>query len=154
MLTIINLAELFGEEYQTREVCADTIYTALQDSLDATNMRISVGKVDDAILFGSKDAEKFLNIVERWNQDIRTAAKTAVLAWLNNMPLDDLVSYQARLRISEADNTFNINGSRCVVQVNQFGSPDLHTVLSGPELEDMRKNPQHYVITDMSFDTF
>ena len=151
MLTIINLVDLFDD---ICEVNAENIYEKLQNYFINNDVRLTVAQVDEKIVLGSSDREQFLDVVGSWNETIRNAARTAVLAWLEHTPLDDMVSYQARLRVSEADDYFNVNSLRCIVQLNQFGSMKLHTVLSAYDCKEMEQNPQNYAIADVTFDEY
>lgn len=151
MLTIINLVDLFDDAC---EVNAENIYEKLQNYFINNDVRLTVAQVDEKIVLGSSDREQFLDVVGSWNETIRNAARTAVLAWLEHTPLDDMVSYQARLRMSEADDYFNVNSLRCIAQLNQFGSMKLHTVLSAYDRKEMEQNPQNYAIADVTFDEY
>ena len=134
MITIINLTDLFDEACEAN---AENIYKKLQSYFINNDVRLTVAQVDEKIVLGSADREQFLGVVGHWNEAIRSAARTAVLAWLEHAPLDDMFSYQARLRMSEADDCFHINGLHCIVQMNQFGSIELHTILNAYNRKEM-----------------
>ena len=151
MLTIINLTDLFDEACEAN---AENIYDKLQSYFINNDVRLTVAQIDEKIVLGSSDRERFLDVVGHWNDGIRSAARTAVTAWLEHAPLNDMVSYQARLRMSEADDHFHVNGLHCIVQINQFGSIKLHTVLNVYDRMEMEQNPQNYAIADVTFDEY
>lgn len=150
MLTIMDIS-------QTPEIVryeGETLVAMIKAQVEKTSSAYAsyVSSVSDSVIFGATNPIRFLAMVQDWNEAIRRNAITNVKMWLQHSAnLNNQFTYGAKNWMAEADDMFTPSGFHCIIS-KEHGYDRLHTVLSNEQMQEMCKNPQNYIIANVTFD--
>lgn len=150
MLTIMDISQIPEIIKYEGETLAALIKARVEKT--SSSYASYVRSVSDYVIFGATDPVKFMAMVQDWNNTIRRNAITNVNMWLQHSAgLNNQFTYGAKNWMAEADNMFTPSGFHCVIS-KERGHEYLHTVLSDEQVQEMCKNPQNYIIANVTFD--